>query len=284
MRKSLSYIPEIDQIITISGLTNVFQSIASIRIARIKGRVVSSQRFFNELWNIYSQLRVDPSKRLSTSAGPARDKPNVFLVLSSDAGLSGDIDMKVTRRVKQQYDPATTDVIVIGSHGATQLTQAGIPVKKYFRLPGVDQNVDVAPLAAELAGYTQQLVFFERYLSLSVQEVASIDLLTRVRTIGSKVKASTATPVITPQDYLFEPSTDEVVEYMESAMVEIALSQVILESRLAQYASRFNAMSAAYQTATDMKDDLHTDYLRARRSEGDTRIKETINALNAASL
>lgn len=283
MRKALTYLPEIEQVGTISDLTNVFQSIASIRIARIKGRVVSSQRFFNELWSIYSQLRVDPNKRLAHSPGPKRDKPNVFLVLSSDAGLSGDIDMRVIRRVKEQFDPATTDVIVIGAHGATQLAQAKIPVKKYFRLPGVEQNVDVSPIATELAGYRQPLVFFERYFSLTDQRVVSIDLLTRVRSIGSRVQADSKTPVISNHEYLFEPSINEIVEYMESVMVEIALSQVILESRLAQYASRFNAMSAAFLTASEMKKDLYLGYRRAKRSEGDTRIKETINALNATA-
>jgi len=84
-----------------------------------------------------------------------------------------------------------------------------------------------------------------------------------------------------PRDYLFEPSVDDVVRYLESVMMEIALSQVILESRLAQYASRFTAMSAAKKRARELQVELAMSFNRARRGEADDRIKEIVNAMNA---
>jgi F-type H+-transporting ATPase subunit gamma len=66
-------------------------------------------------------------------------------------------------------------------------------------------------------------------------------------------------------------------------MLEIALSQVILESRLAQYASRFTAMSSAKKRAKELQLELVMAYNRARRGEADDRIKEIVNAMNALS-
>ena len=54
---------EAGQIGTITDLTGIFESIASIRISKIKDKVTRSQVFFDELWHIYSQLRVDPNTR-----------------------------------------------------------------------------------------------------------------------------------------------------------------------------------------------------------------------------
>lgn len=279
-RQALSIQAEAGQVGTVSDLTGIFESIASMRISKVKDKVTRSQDFFAELWQIYTQLRVDPSGRLSGKNGPKRDKPNVFVVLTSEGGLSGDIDQRIVSTVLENYDPKTTDLIVIGAHGATQFVQNHAKLKRYFRLPDVDQAIDVSPIVNELLGYKQPTVWFQRYISLSQQEPGRIDLLGRVRSLGTDSEEK-RTEVISPHDYLFEPNVEEVVKYLESVMMEIALSQVILESRLAQYASRFTAMSSAKKRAKEMQLDLIMSYNRAKRGEADDRIKEIVNAMNA---
>ncbi len=277
---SLAIEKEAGQVGTVSELTGVFESIASMRIGKIKDRVVRSQQFFAELWQIYTQLRVDPTERLTGKNGPKRTKENVFLALTAEGGLSGDIDQRIVRTVLDNLDPNTTDLIVIGAHGATQFVQNKAKIKRYFRLPDIDQTIDVSPIVDELLGYAHPTVWYQRYISLTVQEVGRIDLLGRVRALATNSK-TTEENVISPRDYLFEPTVDDVVRYLESVMMEIALSQVILESRLAQYASRFTAMSAAKKRAKELQTLLLMNYNRARRGEADDRIKEIVNSMNA---
>jgi len=62
-------------------------------------------------------------------------------------------------------------------------------------------------------------------------------------------------------------------------MMQIAMSQLILESKLAQYASRFRAMSASHQRADESKQELHMLFNRARRGIKDDRLKESINGI-----
>lgn len=281
--QSLQINREASQVGTVSELTGIFESIASMRIGKIKDRVTKSQQFFAELWQIYTQLRVDPTERLTGKSGPKRDKPNVYLALTSEASLSGDIDQRIVRTVIDNMDPATTDLIVIGAHGATQFVQNHAKIKRYFRLPDVDQAIDVSPIVDELLGYSAPTVWFQRYVSLSNQEVGRIDLLGRVRALATDSETA-GNDVISAREYLFEPSVEDVVTYMESVMMEIALSQVILESRLAQYASRFTAMSAANKRAKELQLSLVMAYNRARRGEADDRIKEIVNAMNALSV
>jgi F-type H+-transporting ATPase subunit gamma len=278
--RSLSINKEASQVGTVTELTGIFESIASMRIGKIKDRVQRSQLFFAELWKIYTQIRVDPSERLTGTNGPKRDRPNVFLVLTSEGGLSGDIDQRIVKTVMDNIDPTNTDLIVIGAHGATQFVQNHIKIKRYFRLPDVDQAIDVSPIVEELLGYKSPTVWFQRYISLSVQEVGRIDLLGRVRSLGNEADSKSA-DIISAREYLFEPSVEDVIRYLEAVMLEIALSQVILESRLAQYASRFTAMSAAKKRARELQVNLIMAYNRARRGEADDRIKEIVNAMNA---
>src|SRR5258708_28949834 len=194
---------EAGQVGTVSQLTGIFESIASMRIGKIKDRVTRSQLFFAELWQIYTQLRIDPTDRLTGKNGPKRDKPNVFLALTSEGGLSGDIDQRIVRTVLENIDPATTDLIVIGAHGATQFVQNHAKIKRYFRLPDVDQAIDVSPIVDELLGYSKPTVWFQRYISLSVQEVGRIDLLGRVRALGTGAADKPGADIISPPEYLF---------------------------------------------------------------------------------
>jgi F0F1-type ATP synthase gamma subunit len=62
-------------------------------------------------------------------------------------------------------------------------------------------------------------------------------------------------------------------------MMQIALSEVILESKLAQYASRFRAMTIAHDKSSESLDDLKMLYSRAWRHLKDERLKEVINGL-----
>ncbi len=266
---------EVDQIGTIQGITGIFKSIASMRIGRIKHKVDTSQTFFDELWAIYSQLRVDASMKIDIR-GVKRQKTNVFLVVTGQGGLSGDIDEKIVARVMQDYDPATTDLLVIGSHGKALLEQNHGKVKRIFELPDTDDGVDVGPIVQELAGYSNPSVYYQRYISLSIQQPDRINLLNQVQELGNE---NSDKEFISPRDYIFEPSADEVVSYLESIMLEIALGQVILESRLAHYASRFSAMSAAHDKANEMESESLLGFNRARRRESDERLKEVIVAM-----
>jgi F0F1-type ATP synthase gamma subunit len=64
-------------------------------------------------------------------------------------------------------------------------------------------------------------------------------------------------------------------------MLQIAISQLILNSKLAQYASRFRAMSASHERADEAKAELHTAYNRAKRAIKDQRLKEIVSGLKA---
>jgi F0F1-type ATP synthase gamma subunit len=80
--------------------------------------------------------------------------------------------------------------------------------------------------------------------------------------------------IITDADTIFEPSLDEIAEEMEATMMTLALSQTIMESSLAQAASRFNAMAIAKQHATELLSDYRLEFHRAKRSESDRRMRE----------
>jgi F0F1-type ATP synthase gamma subunit len=115
---------------TVVELTSVFEGIASMRIARVKNQVLQATQFFNDLWHIYTQLRVDSLFRFGRDEHSQVIDKELFVVITGEGGFSGDIDQKLIEWMLGQYNPQAHDIIVIGHHGAVQLAQKGISFKK----------------------------------------------------------------------------------------------------------------------------------------------------------
>jgi F0F1-type ATP synthase gamma subunit len=118
---------------TIRDLTGVFESIASTQVAKIKDKTQMSQDFFQLLWSKYSSIRVDPKSQIANKQ-KGNDK-KVFVVVSAEGGLSGDIDQRLIEAMMQDYDKNNTDIVVLGTHGANQLHDRGVPYIRFFKIP-----------------------------------------------------------------------------------------------------------------------------------------------------
>lgn len=265
---------------TLLELTSAFEGIASMRIAQIKNQVLQATQFFNELWNIYSQLRVSPIFGFGRgNLDQEVIEKELLIIITAEGGFSGDIDQKLIKELLKMYDKEKHEIIVIGHHGAIQLAQRGVAYKKYYKMPKKDQNINVTPIINEVQKYRNASVFYQQYVSLMVQDVKRIELSSAVAQKGSQAAQEDEDEIISEANYIFEPSTYDVVDHLESTMMQIAVSQLILDSKLAQYASRFRAMSASHERAGEAKGELHLEYNRARRAIKDQRLKEIVNGM-----
>jgi F-type H+-transporting ATPase subunit gamma len=260
---------------TIVGLTGAFESLASMRISQTKTQVLQSQAFFNEIWHIYSQLRVDGLFRFGRTKQESVIDKILIIAVTAEGGFSGDIDQRLITMMLKEYDPKKHDIIIIGHHGATQLSQMHINYLKYYKLPEKDNNINVQPLIQTLKQYQTGLVYYQSYITLTTQEIKRIELRTAVQAAGQQ--AGKTDEIISELNYIFEPTAFEVVAHLERSMLEITLGQVILDSKLAQYASRFKAMTVSKERASESLQDLHILYNRTKRSIADERLKEILN-------
>ena len=260
------------QITTVEDLTGVFESIASTQVAKVKGKVELSKQFFQLLWKRYTSLRIDPSSRITNRDLGEGSGKTAFIVISAEAGLSGDLDQRLVEAMLHNYDPKTTDIVVLGTHGATQLRQRGIPFIRFYKVPETDRYIDVSPVINAVKNYSSIIVYYEEYVSLGQQDIKTIDLISSMREMSEDAEEDT----MTAEDTIFEPSLDLIADEMELTMMTLALSQTILESGLAQAASRFNAMAVAKKRAGEMIGDYKMEYHRAKRSESDRRMREVM--------
>jgi len=281
MRQLSELASERDTMSTVVELTGAFEGIASMHISQIRDQVLASQIFFNDLWQIYSQIRVDEQFHFGREEGQRIIKKDLILLVTSEGNFSGDIDQRVVDAVVKTYDPSHNEIIVVGTHGSTQISQRNVPFVRSFRLPQSDSNFNVMPLVALVQQYKSTNVFYPTYISLTRQEVKSIQMSSLVTEKGSVAGKE---DTITEANYIFEPSTYAVVDHLERSMINIMLSDIILESKLAQYASRFRAMHAARDKADETFTGLVVSYNQFKRRLKDERSKEVLNGLRRAKI
>jgi len=275
MRRASAIEKEAEQITTVQDLTWVFESLASNQVAKVKKKVDLSKSFFQLLWKRYSSIRFDPNTRITNRELGDEEAKRVFIIISAEAGLSGDIDQRLVETMTKDYDENTTDIIVLGSHGATQLNERGIPFIRFFQVPESDRYIDVSPVIEAVLPYSRIIVYYEEYVSLGVQDIKSIDLISSLRDMSEGADED----IMTAGNTIFEPSLDEIADQMEMTMMKLALSQTILESSLAQAASRFNAMAVAKKRASEILGEYMLEFHRAKRSESDRRMREVMVSL-----
>lgn len=279
MRRPLEIASEERSMRTIVSLTSAFESLSSMKIMQTKTRVMISNQFFMEVWNIYKQIRMDVMFNFGRKPGEKPIEKELMVLITAEAGLSGDIDQRLIKRVKQHFDPDKNDIVVVGRHGARQLEQQQMKHDYFFDLPKSD-TINIDPLLAVIRKYRWSRVFYQDYVSLSKQDIKDLDLSEVVSRMGKIADLKNVSDdEISEKNYIFEPSPYMVAEHLEASILRLTLSQFIYDSRLAQLASRFQAMSAAKERSTDTASDLHTQFNRSKRAIVDARLKESLASL-----
>jgi F-type H+-transporting ATPase subunit gamma len=280
MRRPLEIKAEEKSVRSVVSLTSALESLSSMQIAKTKNKVLISNQFFDEVWNIYKQIRVDVLFNFGRAPEETPIDKELLILITAKGGLSGDIDQRLIRKVVERYDESLNDVLVIGHHGALKLKQSHIEYTYYFELPEKDY-INVDPLMDIIRKYAKSRIFYQDYISLSQQDIKDVDLSEVVSSKGrvADLDAIKADDVVSEKTYIFEPSSYQVAAYLENSILRLTISQFIYDSRLAQVASRFKAMSAAKERSIDNANQLHTEYNRAKRSQVDTRLKESLAGL-----
>ena len=279
MRRPLEIKAEEASVRSVVSLTSALESLSSMQIAKTKNKVLISNQFFDEVWSIYKQIRVDVLFNFGRVEGVTPIDKELLILITAKGGLSGDIDNRLIRKVVEHYDENKNDVLVVGHHGAQKLKQSHIDHKYYFDLPEHDY-INVDPLMDIIRKYSNSRIYYQNYISLSQQEIKDVDLSEVVSSKGRVADIATVSDdMVTEKTYIFEPNSYAVAAYLENSILRLTISQFIYDSRLAQVASRFKAMSAARERSVGTASELHTEYNRAKRSQVDTRLKESMAGL-----
>jgi F0F1-type ATP synthase gamma subunit len=132
------------------------------------------------------------------------------------------------------------DIVIVGHEGKKfyESTDVKRPFH-YIELPDTNVTLEMLkPLIHFIIDYKKATIFYGKFTNIIQQEAAAGSLSGDLP--ESEVQKETAR-----EDFLFEPTIEQVMEFFESQILSMLLNQTVSESKLARFASRIKAMEYA---------------------------------------
>jgi F-type H+-transporting ATPase subunit gamma len=216
-------------------------------------------------------------------AGNREIKTTCYIVITSNKGLCGSFNSNVIKRAEAEIkaDPERPEIVAIGGRGRDYFRKAGYEICNEYMLPPENisfietHDISVPVINDYAAGKIDEVVMIHTsFVSPLEQRVKTVRLL------PFEIKRNLdMTPLEKQVDY--EPSTEEVFNYLVPKYVEIMIYSAIVESATCEHAARRMAMENATENANNMIADLTLFYNRARQAAITSEITEIVSGADA---
>lgn len=268
-------------------ITKAMKMVAVARLNRAQERIMSARPFSRKLETLLQSLayllskgdKIDFKKHPFYQGGKG-NRVDVVLV-TADRGLCGGFNTSLIRRTVQflkEHEDNDVRLWIVGRKGRDYFrrTQAKIE-KEYvniFQRLGFQQ--------AEIIG--QELI--DEYLKGDIRQVVFI-----YNEFKSKIQQKLVTKVFLPigqipevepkQDFLYEPSKQEIFRGLLPWYIKAQIFRILLESASAELAARMTAMENATKNAGDVINSLTLMMNKIRQASITKEISEIVGGAEA---
>jgi len=201
-------------------------------------------------------------------AGNREIKTTCYIICTSSRGLCGGFNSNILKEAQREIDADWEKpvIVAVGSKGKEYFEKRGYEVhSSYLSPPESISFLESRELSAPI---------LEMYNNKEIDEVVLI-YTAFISSLEQRVTNVTLLPfeVESDPDYEksyasveYEPSVEEVFNYLVPKYVETMIYSAVVESATCEHAARRMAMENATDNAREMLDDLNLTYNRARQS------------------
>ncbi len=251
-------------------ITRAMEMVAASKMRKSQQRVIASRPYLGRIKEVISHLIRGNLEYTHPYLLSRPIKRVVFLVISTDRGLCGGLNINLFKSViaqmkKLDEQNIPSAVCTIGkraesffahhkAHVSASITGVG-DIPKMSDLIGIMKVV-----IDEFAGNASDEVYlcYNKFISTLTQQ-PQIDLLLPVAE-PTEVNHHTA------WDYIYEPDATSLLNILLHRYVETLIYQAAVENVACEQAARMLAMKNASDNAEDLIDDLKLVYNKARQA------------------
>jgi len=269
------------------------EMVAAAKMRRTVQSVLATRSYASLAWDIISELSsktdVQAHPLLKRASGKVQRIGLVLIV--ANRGLSGSFTKEIIEKAhayiveqKQKHPGCVAEIILLGKKGKGIRKYQHV-ITSEFEKPDVSHEMkdvlDVASIVIDqyLKGFYDKIaVAYTDFVSSLRQVPAIVEVLPlgardtelgKVR--GGEAIQETAKGI---SEYLYEPSTDIVLDQTLRRLVEVQLFQALLESNASEHSARMMAMRNASDAASDMIEQLTFAYNQARQEAITTELAD----------
>jgi F-type H+-transporting ATPase subunit gamma len=215
-----------------------------------------------------------------------------LIAITSDRGLAGAFNSNIIRMAERtaaelREQGQEVELILCGKKAVSYFRYRG--VEPAMALVGVSDKpayADARQVAARVmdeyaeCSFDAVYVLFNRFKNLAEQKPESHQLLPIEHATLEQAEASVEASGLN-LEYLFEPTSEEVLANLLPTYVEVLIYRSMLESAASEHGARRTAMKSATDNATEMISTLTRSYNRARQAAITTEIAEIVGGAAA---
>lgn len=279
MQKRTSLNEDKQLIDILNNLATAYQEISVLKMKEARETIKHSRDFVEKLKIVFNSLT--SSHELDLSKTKNLKKVNTAKVLiTANSRFNGDILRKITDAFLTDKDNADADIFVIGKIGEDLLKEASLDFKfKTVQIP--DTNItsqDLKELLQQLIKYRSVYVYYAVLKTVLNQEV----LITQIPSIYSLLdkKIQVQPDGSNSMLYLFEPSGEEIADYLNDSVSISVVRQTIYETELARHAARISAMSKLIDKTNQESVKIKKEMLKINRSLNDRKQRERLTGIS----
>jgi F-type H+-transporting ATPase subunit gamma len=264
-------------------ITKAMEMIAASKMRRAQERGLAGRPYTQKITQVISALASVPQDKTAYPLLQARDpvKHIALVHITPDRGLSGGLVSNLNRKsasfILEQALPAS--VIAVGRKGLEFMRRTSQNVVAEFIQLGDKPNmIDTLPISR---------IIIDDFISGKVDAV----YITYARFVNTMLQTPTVIKIlpVTPvtleagvsSDYIFEPSSDAVLNALLPRFVEMSVYHAILEAIASEQSARMIAMRNATDNAEELIDDLTLVYNKARQESITTELLDIIGGAAA---
>jgi F-type H+-transporting ATPase subunit gamma len=269
-------------------ITKAMKMVAASKLRRAQERVVSTRPFARESRRMLASIasRVDHESHPLLARRPgAETSATMLIVITGDRGLCGSFNTNIIKAAGAflRNNPGRpVSLGLVGRKGRDMLGRRGVPVRfEHVNLPKnivfAEAEAIAAPAMADfIAGKVDSVhLVYNEFKSVIAQKLVIEQLLPLEPIAGEDAGADSG------NEYLYEPSAQQIFDAMLGRLVEVQVMRALLESNAAFYAAQMTAMDAATRNSAEMIDGLTLTMNKIRQAGITREIIEVVSGAQA---
>ncbi|MCI5594300.1 MAG: ATP synthase F1 subunit gamma [Clostridiales bacterium] len=265
-------------------ITNAMKLVSAAKLRKARATFEETTEYFNfithtieEIFNNNSEV---PPEYL---AGNREIKNTCYIVVTSCRGLCGGFNNNIIKEAEKDFheDWEKPVIVAIGTKGKEYFEKRGYEIYKEYLAPPEDisflETREISKPIIDMydRGEIDEIVLIYTGFKNSIeQEVKNVILLPFDIQPDPDI-------LIHDQEVEYEPSVEEVFNYLVPKYVEMMIYAAVVESATCEHAARRLAMENATDNASDMLGSLAQYYNRARQAEITDEIIEIVAGAEA---
>ena len=267
-------------------ITSAMKMVSAAKFRRAQNAIIGMRPYAAQLNEIISDI--DTGDGVQTPFHTVRPVQTVVLVVvTSNKGLCGAFNSNVLKIAQQRIDYWRGQGVSIRVESIGKKASELLSRQKDLQLTAHDELLDapgfdpVASLADSLMnGFVDKQIdrveLIYNQFKNSLTQILSCDQFLPVEN-----KPAPSDGKQMRNDYIFEPSKEEILREMIPLTLRSTFYRVVLDSLAAEHGARMTAMQKATDNATELLKDLRLSYNKARQASITNEIIEIVSGSEA---